>query len=104
MKQPFEDIFHRPKEIVYAASDLGKFCSKVKRAGQPVENGFKKIVELCPKARKHLRLHYLLLAIKHNKIPRLISRLKPIFSHEKAGLSPGFTLPISYLLFIKVVL
>ena len=27
--------------------------------------------------------------IKHNKIPELVSRLKPIFSYEKAGLSPG---------------
>lgn len=56
MEKPFEDILNRPKDIVQAASDFGKFSCQIKRAGQPIERGFKKIVELSPKARKHLNL------------------------------------------------
>ena len=50
-----------------------KLSREIKRTGKPIKRGFKKIVKLCPKARKHLRLRWILVVHKHNKMPRLVS-------------------------------
>ena len=77
------------EKFIQTASYLGKLSREIKRTGKPIKRGFKKIVKLCPKARKHLRLRWILVVHKHNKMPRLVSRLKPILATKKPGFRPA---------------